>query len=350
MKNDADNLNGLTQISEMGEFGLIKHLTEKVEVKNKNVIQGIGDDAAVIKIGSDYQLISTDLLIEGVHFDLSYTPLKHLGYKAVSVNVSDICAMNGYPKQITIGLAVSSRYTVEALEELYEGINLACNKYNVDLIGGDTTSSRSGLMISVNILGEVKKKKIVYRNGAKENDLLVATGDLGAAYLGLQLLRREKKIFVDNPSIQPDLSGYDYLLKRQLRPEAPVKYIDILGELNIVPTSMIDISDGLSSEILHISNSSDVGISIYEDKIPIDYTAINLSDELNLNPFTCALNGGEDYELLFTISQNNYEKLKKDPDFTIIGFIGDKSEGNNFITKDGVSHELIAQGWDSSGC
>lgn len=349
MNLDSDNQQPLTKISEIGEFGLIKHLTKKVEVKDRNVIRGIGDDAAVIKMGRDYQLISTDLLVEGVHFDLSYTPLKHLGYKAVSVNVSDICAMNGCPKQITLGLAVSNRYTVEALEELYEGINLACKHYNIDLVGGDTTSSSSGLMISINILGEVKKKKIVYRSGAKENDLIVVTGDLGAAYLGLQLLRREKKIFIDNPSVQPDLSGYDYLLRRQLRPEAPVKYVDILDELNIIPSSMIDISDGLSSEALHISNSSNVGVSIYEDKIPIDYTAINLSEEINLNPFTCALNGGEDYELLFTISQNHYEKLKKDPDFTVIGHVVHKSEGNNFITKDGISHELIAQGWDSSG-
>ena len=345
MKLDGENL---TPISTLGEFGLIEHLTKKVDLKNKNVIKGIGDDAAVIDIGSNYQLISTDLLIEGVHFDLSYTPLKHLGYKAVSVNVSDMCAMNGCPKQITIGLAVSNRYTVEALDELYEGISLACKNYNIDLIGGDTTSSSSGLMISINILGEVKKKNIVYRSGAMENDLLVVTGDLGAAYLGLQLLRREKKIFIENPSVQPDLSGYDYLLKRQLRPEAPVKYIDILDELNIIPSSMIDVSDGLSSEILHISNSSNVGISIYEEKIPIDYTALNLSEELNLNPFTCALNGGEDYELLFTISQKHYEKLEKDPDFTIIGFVGEKSGGNNFITKDGVSHELVAQGWDFS--
>ena len=348
MKLDSDNQKGLTQISEMGEFGLIKHLTEKVEVKHKNVIQGIGDDAAVIKMGRDYQLISTDLLIEGVHFDLSYTPLKHLGYKAVSVNVSDICAMNGCPKQITIGLAVSSRYTVEALEELYEGINLACKKYNIDLIGGDTTSSSSGLMISVNILGEVKKNKIVYRNGAKKNDLLVVTGDLGGAYFGLQILQREKEIFNENPTVQPDLSGYDYALQRQLKPEPPTKYQKILSELKIIPTSMIDISDGLSSEALHISKSSNVGVCLHEDKIPVDHTVMNMASEFNLNPIAFALSGGEDYELLFTINQKDYEKLKKDPDFTIVGYVTDISEGNNFIASDGSSHKLTSQGWDST--
>ena len=292
-------------------------------------------------------LVSTDLLIEGVHFDLAYTPLKHLGYKAVAVNASDICAMNGYANQITVSLAVSNRFTVEALEELYEGIALACKKYKIDLVGGDTTSSSSGLVISVTAVGNIDKKNIVYRSGANVNDLLVCTGDLGAAYLGLQLLKREKEIFVDNPSIQPDLSGNDYVLKRQLRPVAGNKYVKILEELNIIPTSMIDISDGLASESLHLSKASDVGITIYEDKIPIDYTVMNLANEFNLNPIFCALNGGEDYELLFTINQKHYEKLKKDIDFTIIGFVNDKSEGNNFIAKDGSCHKLTAQGWDA---
>ena len=338
--------NNSTPISELGEFGLIDHLTKNFSVKNKSTIKSVGDDAAVIDLGKKYNLVSKDLLIEGVHFDLSYTPLKHLGYKSISVNVSDICAMNGEAKQVLVGLAISNRFTVEALEELYEGIELACKQYDIDLVGGDTTSSTSGLMISVTVLGETEKEKITYRSGAKINDLLVSTGDLGGAYLGFQLLKREKNMFLENPTIQPELSGNDYVLKRQLKPEAAIKYINILQELKIQPTSMIDISDGLSSDALHLAKSSNAGVSIYEEKIPIDYTVINLAEELKLNPFFCALNGGEDYELLFTINQKDYDKLKKDPDFTIIGHITDKSEGNNFIAKDGSSHHLIAQGWD----
>ena len=336
-----------TSIESLGEFGLIDHLTNGITTKNSSTIKGIGDDAAVIDIGDKYQLVSTDLLVEGVHFDLSYMPLKHLGYKAVAINVSDICAMNGDAKQITIGLALSNRYTVEALEELYDGIKLACKNYGVDLVGGDTTSSTSGLMISVTVLGEVGKDKITYRSGAKVNDLVVCTGDLGAAYLGLQILNREKEMFKENPTIQPDLTGNDYVLRRQLKPEAATKYTQILKELDIVPTSMIDISDGLSSEAMHISKSSKVGITLHEDKIPVDYTAMNLANEFNMNPIFCALSGGEDYELLFTIGQEHYEKLKKDPDFTIVGFVTDISEGNNFIANDGSSHHLIAQGWDA---
>jgi thiamine-monophosphate kinase len=336
-----------TSIETLGEFGLIDHLTKDIKPKNKSSILGVGDDAAVIDAGNKYQLVSTDLLIEGVHFDLAYVPLKHLGYKSVAVNVSDICAMNGDAKQITIGLAMSNRFTVEALEELYAGVKLACEFYGVDLVGGDTTSSKSGLMISVTVLGEIKKEKITYRSGANINDLVVCTGDLGAAYLGLQLLSRENTIFKENPKIQPDLSGNDYVLKRQLKPEAPINYINILSDLGIVPSSMIDISDGLSSEVLHISKSSNVGITIYEDKIPIDYTAMNLASTFNINPIVCALSGGEDYELLFTVAQAHYEKLKKDPDFTIIGFVNDISEGNNFISNDGGSHPLTAQGWDA---
>jgi thiamine-monophosphate kinase len=335
-----------TPISKLGEFALIDHLTKDLIVKNPSTIKGVGDDAAVIEMGDKYQLVSTDLLVEGVHFDLAYTPLKHLGYKAVVVNVSDICAMNGEAKQITVGLAMSNRFTVEALDELYEGINLACEHYGVDVVGGDTTSSTSGLMISVTVLGEVAKENIVYRSGAQVNDLVVCTGDLGAAYLGLQLLKREKEMFVDNPTIQPDLTGNDYVLKRQLKPEAAVKYTKILKELDIIPTSMIDISDGLSSEILHLAKSSSVGITIHEDKTPIDYTTMNLANEFNINPIVCALSGGEDYELLFTISQAHYDKFKKDADFTIVGYVTDASEGNNFIAKDGTSHPLTAQGWD----
>jgi thiamine-monophosphate kinase len=336
-----------TSIESLGEFGLIDHLTNGITTKNSSTVKGIGDDAAVIDIGDKYQLVSTDLLVEGVHFDLAYMPLKHLGYKAVAINVSDICAMNGDAKQITLGLALSNRYTVEALEELYDGIKLACKYYGVDLVGGDTTSSTSGLMISVTVLGEVDKDKITYRSGAKVNDLVVCTGDLGAAYLGLQILNREKEMFNENPTIQPDLTGNDYVLRRQLKPEAATKYTRILKELDIVPTSMIDISDGLSSEAMHISKSSKVGITLHEDKIPVDYTAMNLANEFNMNPISCALSGGEDYELLFTIGQEHYEKLKKDPDFTIVGFVTDKSEGNNFIANDGSLHPLTAQGWDA---
>ncbi len=336
-----------TSIESLGEFGLIDHLTNGITTKNSSTVKGIGDDAAVIDMADKYQLVSTDLLVEGVHFDLSYMPLKHLGYKAVAINVSDICAMNGDAKQITLGLALSNRYTVEALEELYDGIKLACEHYGVDLVGGDTTSSTSGLMISVTVLGEVDKNKITYRSGAKVNDLVVCTGDLGAAYLGLQILNREKEMFKENPTIQPDLTGNDYVLRRQLKPEAAIKYTRILKELDIVPTSMIDISDGLSSEALHLSKSSEVGITLHEDKIPVDYTAMNLANEFNMNPIFCALSGGEDYELLFTIGQEHYEKLKKDPDFTIVGFVTDKSEGNNFIANDGSSHPLTAQGWDA---
>lgn len=336
-----------TPISEMGEFKFIEHITKSFSKSNKNTIKDIGDDAAVIKISSNkYQLISTDMLIEGVHFDLSYVPLKHLGYKSVAVNASDICAMNGSPKQITVSIAVSNRFSVESIEELYAGIQIACEKYNIDLVGGDTTSSTTGLIISVSIIGEVKKEEVTYRSGAKINDLVVVTGDLGAAYLGLQILKREKEIFLSNPEVQPDLQGNDYALQRQLKPEARVDLISVLKKLKIIPTSMIDISDGLTSEILHLSKNSDIGITIYEDKIPVDYTTMNLAENLNLNPIFCALNGGEDYELLFTISQGHYEKLKKDVDFTIIGHVTNKSEGNNFIDKQGSVHPITAQGWD----
>ena len=336
-----------TSVSELGEFGLIDHITKSFRNNNKSTIKGVGDDAAVIEYSDNrYRLLSTDMLVEGIHFDLSYSPLKHLGYKAVSVNVSDICAMNGKASQITVSIAVSNRFSVEAIEELYSGIKLACENYKIDLVGGDTTSSTSGLVISVSVLGEVEKKKISYRSGAKINDLVVVTGDLGAAYLGLQILKREKEIFLSNPGVQPDLQGNDYALQRQLKTEARSNFVKVLDDLDIIPTSMIDISDGLTSEILHLSKHSDVGITIYEDKLPIDYTTMNLAKDLNLNPIFCALNGGEDYELLFTISQDHYDKLKKDVDFTIIGHATHKKEGNNFITKDSTSHPITAQGWD----
>ena len=344
---DEKNLKN-TSISEIGEFALIDILTKDIDYKNKNIKKGVGDDAAVINIGKKSILVSTDMLIEGVHFDLSYTPLKHLGYKAVSVNISDICSMNGQAKYITVGLALSNRFSVEALEELYLGIRLACERYGVDLIGGDTTSSTTGLAISITVIGEVKANSVTYRNGAKINDLLVVSGDLGSAYLGLQLLKREKGIFIENPNIQPDLAGNDYVLQRQLKVEARVDIVEKLKKLKLKPTSMIDISDGLSSEALHISKESKVGVQIYEDKIPIDATAINLSEELNLNPILCALNGGEDYELLFTIDQKAYKNIKDDVDFTIIGHISEESVGNNFIAQDGSAHKLTAQGWDST--
>ena len=342
-----DNKLQNTSVSELGEFGLIDHITKSYRCKNKSSLKGVGDDAAVLDFSGDkLQLLSTDMLVENIHFDLSYTPLKHLGYKAVAVNVSDICAMNGKATQITVSIAFSNRFPIEAIEELYSGIYLACEKYSVDLVGGDTTSSTSGLIISVSVVGEVEKEKICYRKGAKIHDLLVCTGDLGAAYLGLQILKREKEIFLENPGVQPDLEGNDYTLQRQLKAEARTKLIDVLDELKIVPTSMIDISDGLTSEVLHLSKQSEVGITIYEDKLPIDHTTMNLAKEMNLNPVFCALNGGEDYELLFTISQEHYEKIKKDIDFTVIGHVTDKSEGNNFITKDNTSHPITAQGWD----
>ena len=311
-----------TSVSELGEFGLIDHITKSFRNNNKSTITGVGDDAAVIEYSDNrYRLLSTDMLVEGIHFDLSYSPLKHLGYKAVSVNVSDICAMNGIATQITVSIAVSNRFSVEAIEELYSGIKLACENYKIDLVGGDTTSSKSGLVISVSVLGQVEKQKISYRKGAHINDLVVVTGDLGAAYLGLQILKREKEIFLSNPGVQPDLQGNDYALQRQLKTEARSNFVKVLDDLDIIPTSMIDISDGLTSEILHLSKQSDIGITIYEDKLPIDYTTMNLAKDLNLNPIFCALNGGEDYELLFTISQDHYDKLKKDVDFTIIGHV-----------------------------
>jgi len=287
------------------------------------------------------------MLMEGVHFDLTYTPLKHLGYKSVVVNLSDIYAMNGNAKQITVSLALSNRFPLEAVEELYEGILLACKNYNVDLVGGDTTSSTSGLCISITAIGEVAKDAIAYRNGAKEHDLIVVSGDLGAAYLGLQILNREKQVFEANPSMQPDLENKDYILQRQLKPEARKDVVDVLKTKNIVPTSMIDISDGLSSELLHLCKNSNVGCAIYEDKLPIDFSAMSTAEELNINAATCALSGGEDYELLFTISQDHYDKLKDDPDFTVIGHITDHTSGTVFVTRDDNHQPLTAQGWNS---
>jgi thiamine-monophosphate kinase len=336
-----------TELSELGEFGLIDHLTEKFENKNSSTIKGIGDDAAVLYLSEDEsQLVSTDILIEGVHFNLMYMPLKHLGYKAVAVNVSDICAMNGIAEQVTVSIAVSSRFPVEALEELYEGIRLACDNYKVDLVGGDTATSVSGLIISVTAIGKAKNKEIAYRSGAKEFDLIVVSGDLGGAYVGLQLLEREKEVFKANPNIQPDLDGHDYILQRQLKPEARQDIIGFLKELDVVPTSMIDISDGLASEILHICKSSNVGCHIYDEKIPIDGQTSIAAIDFNLDPNTCALNGGEDYELLFTIKQSDFDKIKGNPNMTIIGHVTDAKDGIYYVDKNGAVVELTAQGWN----
>ncbi len=340
---------GRTELTELGEFGLINHLTEHVEIYNPtSSIKGIGDDAAVIKYDSDKStLVSTDMLVEGVHFDLSYVPLKHLGYKAVTVNVSDICAMNGTPKQITVSIAASNRFSVEAIEELYAGMLFACKKYNVDLVGGDTTSSTSGLIISITAIGEAKQEDIVYRNGAKEKDLICVSGDLGGAYMGLQVLEREKFVFKDNPQLQPDLVGNDYILERQLKPEARIDIIELFKTLDIKPTGMIDVSDGLASELIHICTQSDVGCELYEDKIPLDPQTFDRAREFGLDPTVCALSGGEDYELLFTIPMSEYEKIKNIPDFTIIGHITAKTSGLNLIAKAGTSHPITAQGWNA---
>jgi thiamine-monophosphate kinase len=341
-----ENKNNRTELSSLGEFALIDRIAETVELKNTETIMGIGDDAAVIDCGDRRVVVTTDMLVEGVHFDLTFHPLKHLGYKAVTVNLSDVCAMNANPKQILVSLALSNRFSLEAVEELYAGINLACERYGVDLVGGDTNSSASGLIISITAIGTAGKEDIVYRSGAKENELLCVSGDLGGAYVGLQLLEREKKIFLENPKIQPDLSSSEYILERQLKPEARKDIIDKLKELGVKPTSMIDISDGLSSEVLHLCKHSSLGCTLYEDKIPIDPQTFERAREFNLDPTVCALSGGEDYELLFTIRQDDYEKLRSHLDISIIGHMSEKSAGAKLIDKSGNVVKLIAQGWD----
>ncbi|HEY1039894.1 MAG TPA: thiamine-phosphate kinase, partial [Bacteroidia bacterium] len=305
---------GKTELSALGEFGLIDHLTKHIEIKNASTVKGVGDDAAVLEYKDMVTLVSTDMLVEGIHFDLSYMPLRHLGYKAVTVNLSDICAMNAMPKQITVSIAVSSRFPVEAIEELYAGITSACNNYQVDLVGGDTTSSLSGLIISVTAIGEAKKENVTYRNGAKEKDLICVSGDLGGAYMGLQLLEREKAVFKENPNVQPDLDGNDYILERQLKPEARIDIPIILEKLGVKPTSMIDISDGLASELFHLCNQSGLGCELYEEKIPIDPMTYDRAREFGLDPTVCALSGGEDYELLFTVPLSEHEKVSNNPD------------------------------------
>jgi len=336
-----------TALSELGEFGLIDHLTKDLKSRNEHTKMGVGDDAAVIAAGEEVILVTTDMLSEGIHFDMSYTPLKHLGYKAVVANLSDICAMNGIPEQITVSLAISSKYTLEALEELYGGIRFAAEHYGVDIIGGDTTSSALGLVISISAIGRAKPDKVVYRKGAKVNDLLVVSGDLGGAYMGLQVLEREKEVFKSTPNVQPDLQGNDYILERQLKPEARTDIIKFLAKSGIQPTSMIDISDGLASEVLHLCKHSEVGFSLFEEKIPIDPTTYQRARDFNLDPTTCTMNGGEDYELLFTISPNDWEKIENDPHLTAIGYVTDKESGAQLITKSKTQHPIKAQGWDA---
>ena len=337
-----------TEIATLGEFGLIRHLTEGIELKNESSRYGIGDDAAVLSYSTDKEvLVTTDLLMEGVHFDLTYVPLKHLGYKSAVVNFSDIYAMNGTPRQITVSLGISKRFSVEDMEALYAGIRLACEEYGVDIVGGDTTSSLTGLTISITCMGDVEKGKAVYRNGAKETDLVCVSGDLGAAYLGLQLLEREKVALKDSQEdIQPDFAGKEYLLERQLKPEARRDIVEKLRQAGIQPTAMMDISDGLSSELLHICTQSKVGCRIYEEHIPLDYQTAVMAEELNMNVTTCALNGGEDYELLFTVPIADHEKVSEMEGVKLIGHITKPELGCALITRDGQEFELKAQGWN----
>ncbi|MCI7707966.1 MAG: thiamine-phosphate kinase [Bacteroidales bacterium] len=336
-----------TEIATLGEFGLIRHLTEDIKLKNESTLKGIGDDAAVLDYQDKLTLVTTDLLLEGVHFDLTYVPLKHLGYKSAVVNFSDIYAMNGFPRQITVSIGLSKRFSVEDMEELYSGIRLACDVYGVDLVGGDTSASLTGLSISITCIGEGEKGKVVYRNGAHETDLICVSGDLGAAYMGLQLLEREKRVFQGEKDFTPDFSGKEYLLERQLKPEARKDIIEKLRKANILPTAMMDISDGLSSELLHISKESHVGCRVYEDRIPIDYQTAVMAEQFNMNLVTAALNGGEDYELLFTVPLTDHEKVSEMEGIKIIGHITKAELGNFLVGRDGGEVELKAQGWNS---
>jgi thiamine-monophosphate kinase len=344
-----DNSTPRTELERLGEFGLINFLTKNIILKQNSTLKGVGDDAAVLSFEANKKcVVTTDMLVEGVHFDLSYVPLKHLGYKAVMVNISDLAAMNAMPRQITVSIALSNRFSLEAVDELYQGIYLACEKSNVDVVGGDTTSSTSGLIISVTAIGEAIENELVYRDGARENDLIVVSGDLGAAYVGLQLLEREKDVYLSsNKQVQPDLEGHDYILERQLKPEARTDINELLKKLEVLPTSMIDVSDGLSSEMLHICTASGKGCNLYEEKIPIDPTTYNTAREFNLDPTVCALNGGEDYELLFTIDLKDFDKIKGNPNFTVIGHMTEQAQGCNLITKSGALYPLTAQGWNA---
>lgn len=335
-----------TEISDIGEFGLIDLLNRDIKIANSNTIRGIGDDAAVIDTGGDkYMVMTTDLLTEGVHFDLSYAPIRHLGYKAAVVNISDIAAMNAIPKQLLVSIGLSNRFSVEAVQALYEGIRSACENYKVDLVGGDTTTSASGLIISVTAIGEVIKDKVAYRSGARTNDIVCVTGDLGAAYMGLQVLEREKQVFLQNQEMKPELDKYDYIIGRLLKPEARTDVVYELADLGLVPTSMIDISDGLASELFHICKNSSAGVQIFEDKLPIDKQTYDTAGEFKIDPTTCALNGGEDYELLFTISQKDFEKIKNHPDIHFIGYVQSKEKGMNLVSKNENIVPLKAQGW-----
>ena len=338
--------NNRTEISTLGEFGLIKHLTQNIQLQNPETIYGVGDDAAVLAFNNQQTLVTTDLLMEGVHFDLVYTPLKHLGYKAAIVNFSDIYAMNGTPKQITISLAVSKRFCVEDLEAFYEGLQLACQLHGVDIVGGDITSSVTGLAISITCIGVAEKDQIIYRNKAKETDLICVSGDLGAAYMGLQLLEREKAVFEGEQEVNPDFAGKEYLLERQLKPEARKDIIEALAQEGIRPTAMMDISDGLSSELMHICTQSKVGCRVYEERIPIDYQTAVMAEELNMNVTTCALNGGEDYELLFTVPLTDHDKVAAMKGVKVIGHITKPELGCGLVTRDGQEFELKAQGWN----
>ncbi len=336
-----------TSLDQLGEFGLIHHITKHFKISHKTTVKAVGDDSAVLESSEKQTLITTDLLIEGVHFDLSYMPLKHLGYKAVVVNLSDVYAMNGAAEQITVSIAVSNRFPLEAIEELYAGIQLACETYQIDLIGGDTTSSTKGMLISVTAVGKANKEEVVFRNGANETDLIVVTGDLGAAYLGLQVLEREKQVFKVNPNNQPDLDNYTYLIERQLKPEARKDISSLLKDMDVKPTAMIDISDGLSSEIMHICSQSKVGCKIYEDKIPLDPQVISACEEFDIDSTMVALSGGEDYELLFTVPIADFDKVKGNPHLSVIGHITDQSAGLNLVTRAGQELELKAQGWNA---
>ncbi len=339
-----------TQLQDLGEFGLISHLTKKMSVTQPSTRKAIGDDAAIIEVGGHFMAISTDMLVEGVHFDLGFTPLKHLGYKAVVVNLSDIYAMNMTPTQVTVSMAVSNRFPLQALEELYRGIEMASKHYGVDVVGGDTTSSAKGMLLSVTAIGQTDSEtKITYRSGARANDLLVVSGDLGGAYMGLQVLRREQEVFKANPNHQPDLEPYHYIVERQLKPEARKDIIELLAALEVRPTSMIDISDGLSSEILHLSTSSNVGCDLFEDKIPLDPTVIQVCEEFGIDSTLAALSGGEDYELLLTIAQEDYPKIKGNPDLTVIGHMTASGSGAHLITRGGSAIPLTAQGWNAFG-
>lgn len=340
-------MNNRTEISTLGEFGLIDHLTKNFELHNASTVVGVGDDAAVIDHFGKQTVITTDLLIEGIHFDLIYTPLKHLGYKSVVVNLSDLYAMNATPTQVTISIGISNRFSVEALNEFYEGIYAACEKYNVDLAGGDTSSSQKGFIISVTAIGEVAPNKFVKRNTANKGDLICVSGDLGAAFLGLTLLEREKNIYLENPQVQPDLEGEDYIVGRILKPEARKDIIEFFEQQKIIPTAMMDISDGLSSEILHICNQSNVGCILYEEKLPIAEQTRSAAFKFNLDPTVCALNGGEDYELLFTIKQDDYNKITMNEDISIVGYIKDAEEGKKFLSKGENNFDITAQGWNA---